>query len=147
MTTINTHLRETLPKIPYVKAIDMYLMGCFVFVFMALLEYALVNYIFFGRGPQRQKKAAEKAASANNEKMRLDVNKVGSKGKPSLLLKVIEECLPYRFMVLLTNEKMKAREDIICDGDIIRPKFMTQHLDALYLKARVVQTGHLRPLL
>ncbi|KAL3970783.1 dehydrogenase/reductase SDR family member 7 [Sarotherodon galilaeus] len=53
MTTINTHLRETLPKIPYVKAIDMYLMGCFVFVFLALLEYALVNYIFFGRGPQR----------------------------------------------------------------------------------------------
>uniref|UniRef100_A0A8C6HUJ4 Gamma-aminobutyric acid type A receptor subunit beta 2 n=1 Tax=Mus spicilegus TaxID=10103 RepID=A0A8C6HUJ4_MUSSI len=76
MTTINTHLRETLPKIPYVKAIDMYLMGCFVFVFMALLEYALVNYIFFGRGPQRQKKAAEKAANANNEKMRLDVNKM-----------------------------------------------------------------------
>uniref|UniRef100_A0A8C5Y0E6 Gamma-aminobutyric acid type A receptor subunit beta2 n=1 Tax=Microcebus murinus TaxID=30608 RepID=A0A8C5Y0E6_MICMU len=87
MTTINTHLRETLPKIPYVKAIDMYLMGCFVFVFMALLEYALVNYIFFGRGPQRQKKAAEKAASANNEKMRLDVNKL------SLLFKLIEECL------------------------------------------------------
>ncbi|EPQ10395.1 gamma-aminobutyric acid receptor subunit beta-2 isoform X1 [Myotis yumanensis] len=75
MTTINTHLRETLPKIPYVKAIDMYLMGCFVFVFMALLEYALVNYIFFGRGPQRQKKAAEKA-SANSDKMRLDVNKI-----------------------------------------------------------------------
>ncbi|KAM9130346.1 gamma-aminobutyric acid receptor subunit beta-2 isoform 1-T1 [Pangshura tecta] len=80
MTTINTHLRETLPKIPYVKAIDMYLMGCFVFVFMALLEYALVNYIFFGRGPQRQKKAAEKAASANNEKLRMDVNKVFYKG-------------------------------------------------------------------
>lgn len=76
MTTINTHLRETLPKIPYVKAIDMYLMGCFVFVFLALLEYALVNYIFFGRGPQRQKKAAEKATTANNEKMRMDPNKV-----------------------------------------------------------------------
>lgn len=76
MTTINTHLRETLPKIPYVKAIDMYLMGCFVFVFMALLEYALVNYIFFGRGPQRQKRAAEKSAIANNEKMRMDPNKV-----------------------------------------------------------------------
>ncbi|KAK1883280.1 Gamma-aminobutyric acid receptor subunit beta-2 [Dissostichus eleginoides] len=75
MTTINTHLRETLPKIPYVKAIDMYLMGCFVFVFMALLEYALVNYIFFGRGPQRQKRAAEKLSVANNEKMRMDPNK------------------------------------------------------------------------
>ena len=77
MTTINTHLRETLPKIPYVKAIDMYLMGCFVFVFLALLEYALVNYIFFGRGPQRQKKAAEKISTANNEKMLMDPNKVG----------------------------------------------------------------------
>ncbi|KAI5612732.1 gamma-aminobutyric acid receptor subunit beta-2 precursor, partial [Silurus asotus] len=75
MTTINTHLRETLPKIPYVKAIDVYLMGCFVFVFLALLEYALVNYIFFGQGPQRQKKAAEKASKANNEKLRMDPNK------------------------------------------------------------------------
>ncbi|XP_063784828.1 gamma-aminobutyric acid receptor subunit beta-2 isoform X2 [Pseudophryne corroboree] len=80
MTTINTHLRETLPKIPYVKAIDMYLMGCFVFVFMALLEYALVNYIFFGRGPQRQKKAAERAASANNEQLRMEINKIRTQG-------------------------------------------------------------------
>lgn len=77
MTTINTHLRETLPKIPYVKAIDIYLMGCFVFVFLALLEYAFVNYIFFGRGPHLQKKVAEKAAQTNNEnKSRLESNKV-----------------------------------------------------------------------
>ncbi|XP_072481974.1 gamma-aminobutyric acid receptor subunit theta isoform X2 [Notamacropus eugenii] len=59
MTTINTHLRETLPKIPYVKAIDVYLMGCFVFVFLALLEYAFVNYIFFGRGPSEQSRQAQ----------------------------------------------------------------------------------------
>ncbi|XP_061593842.1 gamma-aminobutyric acid receptor subunit beta-3 isoform X2 [Cololabis saira] len=72
MTTINTHLRETLPKIPYVKAIDMYLMGCFVFVFLALLEYAFVNYIFFGRGPRMQKKQAEKAMKANNERNKFD---------------------------------------------------------------------------
>lgn len=77
MTTINTHLRETLPKIPYVKAIDIFLMGCFVFVFLALLEYAFVNYIFFGRGPHLQKKVAEKAAKSNNEnKSRLESNKV-----------------------------------------------------------------------
>uniref|UniRef100_A0A4X2M041 Gamma-aminobutyric acid type A receptor beta4 subunit n=1 Tax=Vombatus ursinus TaxID=29139 RepID=A0A4X2M041_VOMUR len=59
MTTINTHLRETLPKIPYVKAIDIYLMGCFVFVFLALLEYAFVNYTFFGRGPSEQSRQAQ----------------------------------------------------------------------------------------
>ena len=76
MTTINTHLRETLPKIPYVKAIDMYLMGCFVFVFLALLEYAFVNYIFFGRGPQMQKKLAEKIQKANNDREKFDRPKV-----------------------------------------------------------------------
>ncbi|XP_076004783.1 gamma-aminobutyric acid receptor subunit beta-3 isoform X3 [Genypterus blacodes] len=85
MTTINTHLRETLPKIPYVKAIDMYLMGCFVFVFLALLEYAFVNYIFFGRGPQMQKKLAEKAQKANNK---FDRPKVDSQG--NILLTTLE---------------------------------------------------------
>uniref|UniRef100_A0A8C1YVA9 Gamma-aminobutyric acid type A receptor beta1 subunit n=1 Tax=Cyprinus carpio TaxID=7962 RepID=A0A8C1YVA9_CYPCA len=69
-------VRETLPKIPYVKAIDIYLMGCFVFVFLALLEYAFVNYIFFGRGPHLQKKVAEKATKSNNEKCRMESNKV-----------------------------------------------------------------------
>ncbi|XP_043410832.1 gamma-aminobutyric acid receptor subunit beta-3 isoform X1 [Prionailurus bengalensis] len=80
MTTINTHLRETLPKIPYVKAIDMYLMGCFVFVFLALLEYAFVNYIFFGRGPQRQKKLAEKTAKAKNDRSKSESNQVDAHG-------------------------------------------------------------------
>ncbi|XP_034351858.1 gamma-aminobutyric acid receptor subunit beta-3 isoform X3 [Arvicanthis niloticus] len=80
MTTINTHLRETLPKIPYVKAIDMYLMGCFVFVFLALLEYAFVNYIFFGRGPQRQKKLAEKTAKAKNDRSKSEINRVDAHG-------------------------------------------------------------------
>nr|XP_061803298.1 gamma-aminobutyric acid receptor subunit beta-3-like isoform X3 [Nerophis lumbriciformis] len=88
MTTINTHLRETLPKIPYVKAIDMYLMGCFVMVFLALLEYAFVNYIFFGRGPQMQKKLAEKAEKANNERHRSDSN--AEPGHGNILLTTLE---------------------------------------------------------
>ncbi|XP_057400514.1 gamma-aminobutyric acid receptor subunit beta-3 isoform X2 [Balaenoptera acutorostrata] len=88
MTTINTHLRETLPKIPYVKAIDMYLMGCFVFVFLALLEYAFVNYIFFGRGPQRQKKLAEKTAKAKNDRSKGDSNRVDAHG--NILLTSLE---------------------------------------------------------
>uniref|UniRef100_H2T221 Gamma-aminobutyric acid type A receptor subunit beta3 n=1 Tax=Takifugu rubripes TaxID=31033 RepID=H2T221_TAKRU len=88
MTTINTHLRETLPKIPYVKAIDMYLMGCFVFVFLALLEYAFVNYIFFGRGPQMQKKLAEKAQKAMNDREKLDRPKADSQG--NILLTTLE---------------------------------------------------------
>ncbi|XP_077135934.1 gamma-aminobutyric acid receptor subunit beta-1 [Ranitomeya variabilis] len=90
MTTISTHLRETLPKIPYVKAIDIYLMGCFVFVFLALLEYAFVNYIFFGKGPQLQKKAAEKAEKATNEKNKLEMNKVQVDSHGNILLTTLE---------------------------------------------------------
>ncbi|NWU74853.1 GBRB1 protein, partial [Onychorhynchus coronatus] len=88
MTTISTHLRETLPKIPYVKAIDIYLMGCFVFVFLALLEYAFVNYIFFGKGPQHQKKTAGKAGHAPGKKSRLETNRVDPLG--NMLLRPLE---------------------------------------------------------
>ncbi|XP_006922536.2 gamma-aminobutyric acid receptor subunit beta-1 isoform X1 [Pteropus alecto] len=88
MTTISTHLRETLPKIPYVKAIDIYLMGCFVFVFLALLEYAFVNYIFFGKGPQ--KKGAGKQNQNANEKNKLEMNKVQVDAHGNILLSTLE---------------------------------------------------------
>uniref|UniRef100_A0A8D2PCN4 GBRB4 protein n=1 Tax=Zosterops lateralis melanops TaxID=1220523 RepID=A0A8D2PCN4_ZOSLA len=92
MTTINTHLRETLPKIPYVKAIDVYLMGCFVFVFLALLEYAFVNYIFFGRGPRQQKKQSERISKANNERHRYEEKRVREQVDPygNILLSTLE---------------------------------------------------------
>ncbi|XP_037073518.1 gamma-aminobutyric acid receptor subunit beta-like [Pollicipes pollicipes] len=59
MTTISTGVRSSLPRISYVKAIDIYLVMCFVFVFAALLEYAAVNYTYWGA---RAKKKAQKAA-------------------------------------------------------------------------------------
>ena len=56
MTTISTNVRASLPKIPDIKALDVYMLICFVFVFMALLEYALVNYTFFGKKARMAKK-------------------------------------------------------------------------------------------
>ncbi|CAH0394640.1 unnamed protein product [Bemisia tabaci] len=58
MTTISTGVRSSLPRISYVKAIDIYLVMCFVFVFAALLEYAAVNYTYWGH--TRAKKKAKK---------------------------------------------------------------------------------------
>ena len=60
MTTISTGVRSSLPRISYVKAIDIYLVMCFVFVFAALLEYAAVNYLYWGtRAKQRKRKSQE----------------------------------------------------------------------------------------
>ncbi|XP_070138344.1 gamma-aminobutyric acid receptor subunit beta-like [Drosophila bipectinata] len=54
MTTISTGVRSSLPRISYVKAIDIYLVMCFVFVFAALLEYAAVNYTYWGKRAKKK---------------------------------------------------------------------------------------------
>lgn len=56
MTTISTGVRSSLPRISYVKAIDVYLVMCFVFVFAALLEYAAVNYTYWGARAKKKTK-------------------------------------------------------------------------------------------
>lgn len=56
MTTISTNVRASLPKIPDIKALDVYMLVSFAFVFMALLEYAMVNYTFFGKKARLAKK-------------------------------------------------------------------------------------------
>ena len=55
MTTISTGLRSSLPRISYVKAIDVYLVMCFVFVFAALIEYAVVNFNHFAKKAPKDK--------------------------------------------------------------------------------------------
>ena len=44
MTTLISSTQSNLPKISYLKAIDVYLVNCFLMVFAALLEYACVAY-------------------------------------------------------------------------------------------------------
>ena len=67
MTTISTGVRSSLPRISYVKAIDIYLVMCFVFVFAALLEYAAVNYTYWGARAKKKKK--EKRQKEKEERM------------------------------------------------------------------------------
>lgn len=74
MTTISTGVRSSLPRISYVKAIDIYLVMCFVFVFAALLEYAAVNYTYWGA---RAKKKSKKVKDVDDKKPagRLDLDR------------------------------------------------------------------------
>lgn len=44
MTTLMSQTNQQLPKVSYVKAVDVYLVGCYIMVIAALLEYAAVGY-------------------------------------------------------------------------------------------------------
>ena len=67
MTTISTGVRSSLPRISYVKAIDIYLVMCFVFVFAALLEYAAVNYTYWGARAKKKKKEKKQKEKEQKE--------------------------------------------------------------------------------
>ena len=45
MTTQSTAANKGMPRVSYVKAIDVWMSMCLIFVFMALLEFAVVNVI------------------------------------------------------------------------------------------------------
>lgn len=45
MTTLISSTNASLPKISYLKSIDVYLVTCFVMVFGSLIEYAVVSYL------------------------------------------------------------------------------------------------------
>ncbi|KJH43546.1 Cation transporter family protein [Dictyocaulus viviparus] len=96
MTTISTGVRQSLPRISYVKSIDVYLVGfnkflmivmCFVFVFAALLEYAAVNYSYWGR---RSREGGKERWEINNEDQESAVN-MKSWGVPSSFINELHE--------------------------------------------------------
>ncbi|OBS76417.1 hypothetical protein A6R68_17132 [Neotoma lepida] len=60
LTTIDSHMRDKLPHISCIKAIDIYILVCLFFVFLSLLEYVYINYLFFSQGPRRNRRRYKK---------------------------------------------------------------------------------------
>ncbi|XP_037793461.1 uncharacterized protein LOC119588913 [Penaeus monodon] len=55
LSTQHAKSQAALPPVSYIKIIDMFMSTCTVFVFLALMEYALVNVVL-GDGPERPPK-------------------------------------------------------------------------------------------
>lgn len=70
MTTLMSSTNSQLPKISYVKSIDVFLGTCFVMVFAALLEYAAVGYIG-KRISMRKSKFTHMMKSAEDKRRRI----------------------------------------------------------------------------
>ena len=64
MTTQSTAANQALPKVSYVKAIDVWMSMCLFFVFMGLLEFAVVN-VLSRRGQKKAKRENERQARNN----------------------------------------------------------------------------------
>ncbi|XP_045373706.1 gamma-aminobutyric acid receptor subunit theta [Camelus bactrianus] len=65
LNAINSHLRDKLPQVSCIKAIDIYMVVCFFFVFLSLLEYVYINYLFYSRRlPQLSQRQLRRALSA-----------------------------------------------------------------------------------
>ena len=68
MSTLLTGVdQQNLPVVSYVKALDWYYIGCFIFVFAALCEFSIVNY-FGTKHRLISNKQRIKAASLNMKK-------------------------------------------------------------------------------
>lgn len=58
MTTLSTVARNSLPRVSYVTAMDLFVTVCFLFVFAAMIEYAMLNYYSYSirRPPPRMQR-------------------------------------------------------------------------------------------
>ncbi len=77
MTTLMSSTNAALPKISYVKSIDVFLGTCFVMVFAALLEYATVGYMG-KRIALRTAKVQAKQMNSNNARRQTGVKAIVS---------------------------------------------------------------------
>ncbi|VIO90320.1 LOW QUALITY PROTEIN: Uncharacterized protein BM_BM17332 [Brugia malayi] len=139
MTTISIGVRQSLPRISYVKSIDIYLVVCFMFVFAALLEYAIVNYSYYNSrskpyGTKNGKKKSSKMAKCSV--MHYDTiisDKSDNNRSPSPLLSLMPSSR--RYARKSTNLTIAYHPRVISDNKLLHRKRLKRY-ENLNLKYR-----------
>ncbi|CAB3401313.1 unnamed protein product [Caenorhabditis bovis] len=67
MTTLITTTNNSMPKVSYIKGLDVFLNFCFVMVFASLLEYAVVSYMTKRLVLRREKRRKQAEQQQRNE--------------------------------------------------------------------------------
>ncbi|XP_031767281.2 gamma-aminobutyric acid receptor subunit beta isoform X9 [Galleria mellonella] len=108
MTTLMSSTNAALPKISYVKSIDVYLGTCFVMVFASLLEYATVGYMA-KRIQMRKQRFVAIQKIASEKKLPVDCPPVGD---PHTLSKMstLGRCPPGRSSVSCSEVRFKVHD-------------------------------------
>ncbi|XP_053623571.1 gamma-aminobutyric acid receptor subunit beta-like isoform X4 [Plodia interpunctella] len=108
MTTLMSSTNAALPKISYVKSIDVYLGTCFVMVFASLLEYATVGYMA-KRIQMRKQRFVAIQKIASEKKMPVECPPVGD---PHTLSKMgtLGRCPPGRPSVSCSEVRFKVHD-------------------------------------
>ncbi|KAA0198222.1 hypothetical protein HAZT_HAZT002908 [Hyalella azteca] len=116
MTTISTGLRASLPRISYVKAIDIYLVMCFVFVFAALLEYAAVNYNFWSQKMKKPTKVKPAKVKSKHAPLLPPPGKMdGVANQPHEIIELQDATSPIPSIRHRHNSKLFSRESSLQD--------------------------------
>ncbi|XP_006819710.1 glycine receptor subunit alpha-2-like [Saccoglossus kowalevskii] len=120
MATQNSGVQTSLPKVSYIKAIDVWMAVCLIFVFAALLEFAGVNYVLM-EGTFRLRRQATQRRRRNMQERRQPKKAEHSPGRhrrrsqTNTTLTAIERCLAEFANSGLGDMQTSSYEEILTD--------------------------------
>ncbi|XP_027059692.1 glycine receptor subunit alpha-4-like, partial [Pocillopora damicornis] len=80
MTTLLFGVQSSLPSVPYIKAVDLFMIVSFAAVFVALVEFAVVNYTSMREKEQKESRATKNKYTVNPEVVMLNFRNLSYEG-------------------------------------------------------------------